>query len=332
MSKRRLVIDTDGGVDDAVALWWAATDPRIDLLGVTTVRGVVSADEAARNVLLVLEAAGRSDIPVAVGAEDRVGPAPDLRSAAFIHGTDGLGNMRGSTMPRGRPVDRDTIGFLDRMIARHGDTSIVSLGPLTNVARFVKAAPERTAQVGQLIVMGGVATGGGNALPNGEANIAHDPEAAAIVAAGPWRSPPLMVGLDVTHRATLEERDFGLLAEHRTPAAAYLDAPLRFYRRFGSTFTAPDCPCHDLVAVLALVEERLVTHAPVLPLAIATAPGPAWGSTIVDFRAPAFARLGGSGQSQPDGFFPWRVALDIDRPRFRTCVRALFGDPGAAED
>ena len=135
-----------------------------------------------------------------------------------------------------------------------------------------------------------------------------------------------MVGLDVTHDALFDDSDFALLAEHRTLAAAFLDAPLRFYRTYGSSFTAPGCPCHDLVAVLALVEEGLMTNAPILPLAVSTAPGPAWGSTVVDFRAPVFARLGGSEQAQPHGFAPWRIALEVDRGRFRACARALFGE------
>jgi purine nucleosidase len=323
MKKRRLVIDTDGGVDDAVALWWAATDPRIDLVGVTTVRGVVPAPEAALNVLLVLEAAGRPDVPVAVGAHDRLGPSPDLRPADFIHGADGLGGAREGRSPSRAPSG-DALALLDRLV--DGETSIVTLGPLTNLARFVLTAPGNASRVAEVVVMGGAATGGGNAMPAGEANIAHDPQAASIVVTAGWRTPPLMVGLDVTHRATLDDSDFALLSEHRTFAAAFLDTPLRFYRTYGSTFTAPACPCHDFAALLALVETGLMTDTPVLPLAISTAPGPAWGSTVVDFRAAAFARRGGSEQASPEGFAPWRIALGVDRDRFRACARKLFGE------
>lgn len=324
--KRRLVIDTDGGIDDAVALWWAATDPRIDLVGVTTVAGVVPAAEAARNVLLVLDAAGRPDVPVAIGADERIGPSPDLRPADFIHGADGLGNSRGDRVPSRAPLD-DALELLDRSI--DDATTIVTLGPLTNLARLIRQAPRNARRASELIVMGGAAAGGGNALPDGEANIAHDPEAASIVVAADWRTPPLMVGLDVTHRATLEESDFALLAEHRSAAAAFLDAPLRFYRPFGSTFTRPGCPCHDLTAVLAAARPQVITHAPILPLAIATAPGPAWGSTIVDFRAPAFARQLGAAQASPGGYSPWRIALGVDPARFRRAARALFGGSGS---
>jgi purine nucleosidase len=322
---RRVVIDTDGGVDDAAAIWWALTDPAVELLAVTTVRGVVDARQAAGNVLLVLEAAGRTDIPVAVGTDDRIGPSPALRPATFIHGDDGLGNTRNGRMPASAPHTGSALDLLAELLANVDGVSLVTLGPLTNVAMLVRERPQCVARVDEVVVMGGVAAGGGNAMPAGEANIVHDPDAAAIVVAAPWNKPPLMVGLDVTHRATLDDSDFALLAERRTPAAAFLDAPLRFYRTFGSTFTAPACPCHDLLAMLALIEDGLMTETPVLPLAISTAPGPAWGSTVVDFRAPVFARRSGAVQARPDGFHPWRIALGVDRERFRRCARRLFG-------
>jgi purine nucleosidase len=148
--------------------------------------------------------------------------------------------------------------------------------------------------------------------------------AAAVVAAG-WSTPPLLVGLDVTHDATLTEREFALLAERRTPAAEYLDEPLQFYRRFGSTFTLPDCPCHDLAATIAAADPDLVHDAPLVPLAVQSTPGPAWGATVADLRTLLFARVEGSAQEAHDGFTPWRVGLGIDVDRFRAAVRALFG-------
>lgn len=330
---RRVIIDTDGGVDDAAALWWALTDPRLDLVGVTTVGGVVPAAEAAGNVLRILDAAGRRDIPVAVGADDRVGPAPPLRRADFIHGDDGLGNTR-RPIPDGLlPASASAGDLLLRLVAETpGRTSIVSLGPLTNLAQTIAHDPTWAGRVQELVAMAGSARSGGNALPAGEANVAHDPTAAMRVVEAGWAQPPLMVGLDVTHRATLTDAEFALLAQHRTPAAAFLDAPLRFYRPYGSTFTTPHCPCHDLFAVLALAEPGLVLDAPVLPLAVDTGMGAAWGSTVADFRAIVFARTAGSEQERPMGFHPWRIALDADVPAFRAAVRRLFGDRGGPRE
>jgi inosine-uridine nucleoside N-ribohydrolase len=322
-----LIIDTDGGVDDAAALWWALTDPTLDVLAVTTVWGNVPVETATTSVARVLAAAGRPDIPVAVGAAGPVSVAPDLRPATFIHGDDGLGNTTsGLPPPAVTPVDEPAEALLQRMCGeRAGEVSVVTLGPLSTLGRLVEREPAFAPTVRELVVMGGSARAGGNALPNGEANVAHDPLAAAAVVGAPWARPPLLVGLDVTMRATLTEAHFALLAEHRTEAATFLDRPLRFYRRFGATLTAPDCPCHDLLALLAFADPALMTDAPVLPLAVDASGGPSWGATVVDFRAPAFSQLEGSEQERPAGFYPWRISLEADVERFRAHVGALFG-------
>ena len=335
MTPRPVVIDTDGGVDDAVALWWALTDPALDVRAITIVWGNVELDVAIAAVLRVLHAAGRPDVPVAVGEAGPIARAPELRPAAFIHGDDGLGNAAGPPAPLAA-VDEPAAALLARIVhAEPGAVSLVTLGPLSNIGRLVLDDPAFAPDVAEVVVMGGAAAGGGNALPAGEANVAHDPQAAQATVVASWRTPPLLVGLDVTRVATLTDAEFALLAEHRNDAAAFLDAPLRFYRHFGSTLTAPDTPCHDLLAVLACADPDIITDAPVLPVAVDTAGGAAWGATVVDFRAPAFAALDGAEQATPDGFAPWRVSLGVDVARFRSSARALFGgpdgDPGGPE-
>ena len=321
-----VVVDTDGGVDDAVALWWAVTDPTLDVLAVTTVWGNVSLDIATDSVLRVLEAAGRHDIPVAIGEPGPFGPAPDLRPATFIHGDDGLGNTN-RPPPAGHAIDEPGVDVLRRVIRdRPHEVSLITLGPVTNVARALHADPQLAPLVHELVVMGGSTRIGGNALPAGEANIAHDPEAAQMVVAAPWTTPPLLVGLDVTMQATLTSDEFGLLAQQGNAAAVFLDEPLRFYRTFGSTLSAPNCPCHDLLAVLAFTDPDVIIDAPVLPLAVDTAGGAAWGATVVDFRAPKFAALEGSEQPAHAGFHPWRIALDADADRFRRRFRELVSN------
>lgn len=325
--RRRVIIDTDGGIDDAAALWWAVTDPRIDLIGVTTVDGVVSAQRAASNVERLVAAAGRAVIPVGVGSGDRLGPVPELRSTDFIHGADGLGNTTPAEEDHVHEARYEAVELLHRLCAQSpGAVSVVSIGPLTNLAHTIKRYPEWAGSVHELVAMGGSAAAGGNALPNGEFNVAADPVAASIVVRAPWRAPPLMVGLDVTHAATLSESEFELLRQRLTPAAAYLDAPLNFYRRFGAAFTTPDCPCHDLLAVMALVEPALISRMPVLPLAVDTAMGPAWASTVVDFRSPALARVTGTEPAIPRGFSDWRIAMNADQALFRRLVRRWWGE------
>ncbi len=321
-----IVIDTDGGVDDAVALWWALTSPLVDVVAITTVWGNVGIELATANVCRVLHAAGRDDIPVAIGAGGPVGPAPELRIPDFIHGADGLGDTNRPPAPFGA-VDEPAVDLLARLVAdRPGELTLVTLGPLSTVAELVLADRTWAGGVRDLVVMGGAVASHGNALPAGEANVAHDPTGASVVVGGGWATPPLLVGLDITHDATLSTAEWDALGRRANPAAEFLADPLTFYRRFGSSLTPTgESPCHDLLATMAVVMPELI-EAPVLPLAVVTDPGPAWGATIADRRVPYFARAGeGSEQELPDGFSPWRVGLGVDVERFRAEVRALFG-------
>jgi purine nucleosidase len=321
----RVVFDSDGGVDDVAALWWACLSPALDVVAVTAVAGNVGVARAAANLGTVLDAAGHADVPVAIGRDEPVGPAPPLRRASAIHGTDGLGDTGIPAAPF-NAVEEPAPVVLAR---RTEGLAVVATGPLTNLARAIELDPEWPRRVAGLIVMGGSARAGGNARPAAEANFAHDPTAAAIVAEAPWPSPPLLVGLDVTLQATLTDAEFALVEERRTPAAAFLAGPLAFYRRRGAMFAAPgECPCHDLVAVIAAGHPGVVTG-PELTMAVDTGGSAAWGASVVDFRELAFARHGAAptdlsqARDQPGG--RWRVGLDVDVGRFRAEVRAMFG-------
>ncbi|MFN3258649.1 MAG: nucleoside hydrolase [Ilumatobacter sp.] len=326
MNSRPLVIDTDGGIDDAAALFFAATSEFVDLAGVTVVGGNVSIDVATRSVCTVLEAAGRTDVRVAIGEHTPAGPVPALRPADFIHGLDGLGNT-GRSPQASWTIEPDATALIHDVCAeRPGEVSLVTLGPLTNVAIALRSQPKLAALVDRLVVMGGTIAVQGNALPAAEANIAHDPIAASEVVIAAWRQPPLLVGLDVTHQATFTASEVALLAEERTAAASFLHEPLDFYRRSAGTFCAPgEFPCHDLLATMAAVLP--LVDGPVLPLAVQTAPGPAWGATVADRRVPFFERAGaGSVQSTVSEFARWQIGLDVDVDAFRRAVRSMFGD------
>jgi purine nucleosidase len=322
---KQLVIDTDGGIDDAVALWWALDHPGFEIVGITTVHGNVDTDQATANVCRILHAHGSSHIPVYRGASVAIAEVPELRPADFIHGLDGLGDVGWPSAPFG-PAVGTTDAFLKRIVAeRRGAITVVTLGPLTNIATIVKSDPTWASRVADLVVMGGAVATHGNAQPLAEANIAHDPAAAAIVVGASWANPPLLIGLDVTHRATFSEKEFEIIDETRTRAGEFLSGPLKTYRRFGGTFCAAgECPCHDLAAMMAAADDSLFVHE-LLPLAVVTTPGPAWGATVADRRVPFFARVGAdSAQLTPPGFTPWRVAVDVDITRFRANAIAMF--------
>jgi purine nucleosidase len=319
-----LLIDTDCGIDDAAALWWACLQPDIELVGITTVFGNVERDVAAANACRVLELAGRADVPVTLGAAEPFGPVPELRRADFIHGADGVGNT-GRRPASAAPTSETSLDLLTRAVRdQPGDVVVVTIGPMTNVADLVAAEPDWAPLVKRLVVMGGAVTAPGNAMPVGEANIAHDPTAAAVALGAAWAEPPLIVGLDVTQQATLTLADIDLALQGRTAAAADLAELLAFYQPFGGTFCAPgEFPCHDALAVMAAVIAGLVSG-PVLPTAIQSSPGPALGMTVFDRRQPYFAAAG-QGQALPHGFAPCQAAVDVDVARFRAEFRRLLG-------
>jgi purine nucleosidase len=325
-----IVYDTDGGVDDCTALWYALHEPALDLVAVTTVRGVVSAAQAARNVCKVLHAAGRRDIPVAVGAEERFGPAPDLPGTEHIHGRDGLGDAGIPEAPFG-PGQEGAVALLGRLVSeRPGELTLVAVGPFTNVACALRDVSGLPAVLRGLVVMGGVAVPPGNTLPMGEFNAVFDPSATAAMVEAAWPSPPLMVGLDATLQATLGDDEHALVGEGRTPAARFMHAPLAFYRAFRASLSERgEAPSHDTLAVMAVAHPDVV-HAEELPLRVDTGGSAAWGATVVDLRARALPGMPPE-RAEPlrrawfAGAPVWRVALGADVAAFRRHLLPLLG-------
>jgi purine nucleosidase len=321
---RALVIDTDGGIDDAVALWWALAHPGVDVVAVLATWGNVGADGAAANVARILTAAGRPDIPVALGADGPVGPTPLATRAGHVHGEDGLGGCA-DRWPTGgaQLVAEPAPELLARLTAeRPGELDLVAVGPLSTVAAALRGDPGIAGRARSLTVMGGSVRSGGNALPCAEANIAHDPTGAAEVVGAGWstEAPPLLVGLDVTSLALLGPDDLAAADAGRTTAGRFLADPLHHYTGYyGRSGQAPAgwSPCHDLVATIAAVEPGLVTEAPTVPLAVDTGGSAAWGATVADFRPVPEA------DEAPAGFAPWRVALRADADRLRAAFRTL---------
>jgi purine nucleosidase len=314
-----VVIDSDGGCDDAAALWFALTDARLDVLAVTAVWGNTDVQQAAANLRQVCEAAGRPEVPVAVGAAAGSAPGPLSGRRRGFHGQDGLGGH--AVPPRGGPVPEPAVDLLLRVTAeRPKQVTVLAIGPQTNLAAAIEADPSFPARVRRLVVMGGSARRGGNAGPWTEANVGHDPTAAARVALARWASPPLLVGLDVTLAAPIGPDEIALLEAKGSAAAAFLAGPLAFHRASsGSVAGDGTQPVHDLVAACAVADPGIVTG-PIAPLAVDTAGGPAWGMTVVDLR-------GGHG---PDvgagpGFAPWQVGTLADGQRFRHEVRRMLG-------
>jgi len=207
----KLIIDTDPGVDDAVAILMALAVPEIKILGLTTVGGNVPLARTTRNALALLQAAGRSDIPVAKGASRPL--RGRFKYAPQFHGPGGLSHRLPD--PSVGPVTKGAVEFLyDQLTADEpGEVAVVALGPLTNIAQLLWERPFALEQAKNIIVMGGAVNAPGNVTPKAEFNIYSDPVAAEVVLASGL--PITLVDLAACRQVGISrEQAMGLRSDH----------------------------------------------------------------------------------------------------------------------
>jgi purine nucleosidase len=311
VTPRKIILDCDPGIDDALALVFAAGHPALELHGVTTVAGNVGLDRTTANALRVRDFLGLPQLSVVAGStRPLLRPAIDARQ---VHGADGLAGARlpppVSVARRGHAVDY----LIEEIGAAPGEITLVATGPLTNIALAVRHHPPLVTQVSDFVIMGGSA-GRGNVTPAAEFNIATDPEAAAIVFGAGWTVT--MVGLDVTlqARATSAVRD-------RMRGLGPLADDLLLPCLSGYEAGHADGPAvHDVCAVASVAEPALFRC---LPARVEVETAGRWtsGMTVTDFAAAP-----GSRNAQ--------VAVEIDVPAFWDLVLATYRRaaalPGAA--
>lgn len=320
-----LILDTDPGVDDTMAIAFALAHPDIDLLALTTVFGNTTVEFATRNAQYVLDVLGARDVAVARGAAaPRVQPAhppPD-----FVHGGDGLGNVYPAspegavpTAPDARHARVDERDAADLIVAtaraRPGELVLVAVGPLTNVAEALAREPRLPELVRELVVMGGSVDEPGNVSPLAEANFWNDPHAADEVFAADW--PASVVGLDVTHRIMLDDAHLARLRDGAGATGDLIWRSSRFYVDFYSARAnngRRECAMHDAAALVHVVApdafERVAGGARVVTEGIAVGQL-ALDRTGHDYPEPHWA-----------GRPPTRACVGVDAER----VRAIFLD------
>lgn len=300
-----VLVDCDTGVDDAMALLYLLARDDIEVVGITTVFGNNTAAQCAHNSLRVLELVGRTDIPVAVGAErPLVGEVTYL--ATHVHGADGLGDSGLPTEVSTPLSPLDAVGLLDELSARYaGRLRILALAPLTNLAHALERIPGFAERIVDVVIMGGAADVAGNQTPAAEANIIHDPEAAQAVIAAPWAT--VLVPLDVTMTEVITEEHLARLRTADTPVTRFVAATAEFYfDGYGlESFGRRSSPCHDAVAAAILTGEVVPSVFPLVHVEVDCTDGPGRGATICDTRG----RWKGF-PDQPDG--NCRVALVTD--------------------
>jgi pyrimidine-specific ribonucleoside hydrolase len=280
-----LVIDTDPGIDDALALLLALASPEVDLRLVTTVHGNVDLDLTTDNALRVLHLAGRSDVPVAAGAATSL-VVPQRERAGHVHGVAGLGGVVLPPSPASADPRPAVVALAELLLASEEPVTVAAIGPLTNIALLLAVYPQAAARIGRLVVMGGSAARGGNVTGAAEFNVWADPEAAPVV----FRAglPTVMVGLDVTLPTVLTEAGIARFAA-AGPVGAQAAAILRQYLDHArDTYGTDGVVVHDALALTeAIVPGTLTTVR--RDVVVDTSPGPGRGQTLVDRRAPSTA-------------------------------------------
>ena len=322
---RPVVLDVDTGVDDACALLLAATHPELELRAVTCVGGNAPVDDVVRNTLTVLEAAGRSDVPVARGAERPLLEHPT--DARHVHGEDGMGDL-GWPAPTLRPEPRHAVELLRDTCMAAADAgeqvTLVPTAPLTNIALLLRTYPATARGIAEIVFMGGAAQSG-NATASAEFNVFHDPEAAAIAldAAADLAIPVTMYGLDVFYDPVVTGAEADELVAVGGRGAAELAGRLIQFQceRFGRDAAT----IGDAGAVCAVLDPQgLTTH--VLPIRVELAGRWSRGRTIVDRRD-----WSGDLSHDPHGEPPVRVrvALGVDHERYSALWRDTILSAGA---
>ncbi|WP_224363962.1 nucleoside hydrolase [Hyalangium versicolor] len=255
---RKLLIDTDPGVDDALALFLALGSPEAEVVGITTTFGNIETGAATLNALYLLEFSGHPEIPVARGARTPVNGACRT-PATHVHGENGLGNVL-IPAPLTAPLRASAPEFIARTVMDSpGEITLVTLGPLTNLALALELEPRLSTAVAQVVVMGGAFRVQGNISGTAEANIFNDPVAASRVLSQDW--PLTLVGLDVTTRVVLTPDHLQRLRQPPHRLGEFIWRITRVYedfhlRRYGLV----GLYAHDPTAIVCVLDPTLFQY------------------------------------------------------------------------
>ena len=300
---RKLILDLDTGIDDALAIAYALGSPEVELIGITATYGNVLMEDSVRNSLAVLDILGASSVPVHPGLPHS-STAEDFsvqEISSFIHGRNGLGEADIAPSARSAAAT-DAVDFLIEASRQYGEELVyVPTGPLTNLAAALEKDPGLAGRL-RVVLMGGALSVSGNVSPWAEANISQDPDAAdAVLRSG---IDATMIGLDVTLQTLLTREQTRRWRELGTPAGAFLADMTDYYIKAYET-TAPGlggCGLHDPLAVGVAIDPTLVTAFPV--------------NLQVDVEGPTRGRTIGDVTRLNDPRKTSRAALDVDVDRF----------------
>ena len=298
---KRVIIDTDPGIDDTAAILMALASSELDVVALTTTFGNASVETCTANALRILEAAGRSDIPVFMGAGKPLLRAANAGWASHIHGGDGLGEIIGSQEqgPKTEVQDKHAVpAIIDAVMGSPGEITVLALGRMTNVALAISLEPRMAGAVQEIVVMGGAVTVPGNVSGVATANLHEDPESASIV----YRSGAsiVQVGLDVCNRVTVSPEQLEAIAGTGSPATDLLSEATGYLReayiRTGRIRPDDGVRYNDMPAIGYAIDPSLFSVRPAY-VEIETHSELTKGQTVADF-----------GAAEPNA----RICLEVD--------------------
>lgn len=305
---KNIVIDTDPGVDDIMAMLLAHKLPELNLRGLTTVAGNVDVEQGTENALKVLKYIGADHIPVAKGF-----PKPLLRKYENAEGVHGSNGMAGVEIPKPKrgPIDQHAVDFIIESAREYDNFILAGVGPLTNIAIALRKDPGIKDEIERLMIMGGAFHMKGNAAPRSEYNIYTDPEAARMVLESDI--PTTIVPLDTTTKVPVKRRVIDNLKEGKTPEAELAHRVLRrFVKQVKKNFgIVPSI--HDAVAVYLGTGSRPVETREV-PVSVETRGKLTYGETVGEFRTRGRAWQGLVNEHPPE--IKVEVCVDADPGEF----------------
>jgi len=300
--KRKIIIDTDPGQDDAVAILLALASPELEVLGLTAVAGNVPLERTAKNARIICELAGRPDMPVFAGCAAPMRRA--LVTAEHVHGKTGLDGPA-LWEPDMALQGTDAVDFIIETLRRAPPASVTlcPIGPLSNIATAFARAPEIIPRVAEIVLMGGAYFEVGNITPAAEFNIYVDPEAAEIVFTS--GVPLTVMPLDVTHKALVTRPRLEAFAALGTATGRFTAEMLDFFERFDvEKYGSQGGPLHDPTTIAYLLAPDLFKGRHI-NVEIETGSQLTRGMTVADWwgvtdRAPNATFI---GEIDADGFF-----------------------------
>lgn len=287
---QKVIIDTDPGVDDAIALILALKSPELAVEAVVTVGGNVSVEQTTKNAMRIIRMVNPQRVPILARGADPFGKEGFVR-AESVHGRDGLGELHRFLLDDGTPMypeieppsdlpDSNEL-YLELLERYPDELTIIALGPLTNLARIVREAPEKF-RPGKLIIMGGAIGVPGNVTPVAEFNIYADPESARMVFLSGVR--PILIPLDVTRKVRLTLDHVSKMERHPDPVCRFVSHATQRALDFAlEREGVPSIALHDPLAVAVAIEPSLVETEP-LHVDVETRGNVTCGMTVADKR------------------------------------------------